>query len=122
MMPQLTRLCRLWQRRLRLQDWEVTPALAPEAEMPDSVGEIVPETGEMKAALRVREDADIEATLVHELLHLRLWPYSDGDPSEPHHDEREQAINLLADCFLRAYPRRTKRGARPEGCNGEDPR
>jgi hypothetical protein len=105
-LSKLERLCRVWQRRLRLQDWKVTPVMVPEPDMPEYVGEIPLDMEEMTATLRVREDADVEATVIHELLHLRLLPFSDGDQSELNHNERERAINLLADCFLRAYPRR----------------
>lgn len=106
---QLEKVVRLWQKRLRLRDWAVTPVLVPKAEMPDLMGEIPLDTDEMTATLRVREDAAIEATVIHELLHLRLLPFSDGDAAEPDHEERERAINLLADCFLRAYPKRGER-------------
>ena len=105
--PELIRLVRLWQKRLRLQDWDVTPIVRTVADMPDTLGEIAPDEGEMKAPMSIREDQG-EATVVHELLHLRLWPYSDGDANEPNHEARETAINLLADCFVRAYPRRKR--------------
>lgn len=101
--PEFERLCRLWQRRLRLADWRISARIESEEEMPEIIGQIHPDVEEMTASMRVRADAPIEATLIHELLHLRLWPYSDGEPDEPNHEERERAINLLADCFLRAY-------------------
>ena len=103
---ELNRMCRLWQRRLRLQDWKVEVVMVSEAEMPDFCGEIPLNVEEMTATLRLREDANIEPTMVHELLHLRLLPFSDGDQEEPNHEDRERAINLIADCYLRAYPRR----------------
>jgi hypothetical protein len=106
--PQLERLCRTWQRRLRLSDWRVDVTLVPLADMPDLYGETWPDETELTATMRVRDCPLVESTLIHELLHLRLLPYSDGDPEEPRHGEREQAINLLADCYLRAYPRRRK--------------
>ncbi len=104
---ELAHVTRLWQKRLRLQDWDVVPTIRTVAEMPDTLGEIAPTEDEMQAPMAIREDQG-EATVVHELLHLRLWPFSDGDVGEPNHDARETAINLLADCFVRAYPRRKR--------------
>lgn len=102
--PELARLTKLWQKRLRLQDWVITPTIEPMDALPDAYGQSPYDDAEMSAAVRIREDAG-EDTLVHELLHLRLAPFSDGDPSEPNHEARETAINLLADCYLKAYAR-----------------
>ncbi len=103
---ELAHVTRLWQKRLRLKDWEVKPILRTMEEQGDTLGQIFPD--EVKnAILHIREDQE-ESTVVHELLHLHILPFSDGDESEPNHDARETAINLLADCFVRAYPRRKR--------------
>jgi len=103
---ELARLCKVWQRRLRLADWEIHPMIVTVEESPDALGETTPDTAEMRADVRVRDFDETEATLVHELLHIRLLPLWDGDAGVPNHEEREQAINLLADCFMRAYRRK----------------
>jgi hypothetical protein len=107
--PQLERLCRTWQRRLRLSDWRVSIAFAPVSEMPDCIGYALIDEAEMTAEVSIREDAPVEPTLIHELTHIRLYPFSDGDPEEPRHEDRERAINLIADCFQAAYPRRGRK-------------
>lgn len=104
--PQLANLVRLWQRRLRLRDWKVSAEFGTAENMPDCIGQIFPDSSEMTATLRVIDGEVIEGTVIHELLHLRLLPFSDGDDAEPNHEEREKTINLLADCFQAAYPRR----------------
>lgn len=106
---QFVRLCRLWQKRLRLQDWSVKAEIVPK-EVPEhrhlaatEFGSTQIDFGEVAADMLVRENELTEATLVHELLHLRLLPFDYDD-----HEAKEVAINLLADCFLRAHPRRRK--------------
>ena len=101
----LNRLCKTWQRRLRLLDWHVTVRIASAEEMGDEVGHIEYDDEEIWATIRLLDHPEIEATLVHELLHLRL----DKWPVEYHDHEKEKAINLLAACFMRAYPRRKKK-------------
>jgi hypothetical protein len=101
--PELTRLCRLWQRRLRLMDWRVTVAIVPAADLNGSYGDGNLDGYEMTAAIRIADNAPVESTLIHELLHLRLLPWGVDDT-----DERQTAMNLLADSFLQAYPRRKR--------------
>lgn len=110
--PQLARLVRLWRNRLGLIDWQITAELATVDQLPDCYGTIPYDAGEGTALLRVRDCESLEAVVVHELLHLRLAPFGDGDESEPGHEERERAINLLAGAFLAAYPRRRKKGGK----------
>lgn len=107
--PQVLRLCALWQRRLRLSDWsvqvEIVPADVPEYRhlAPTEFGSTQIDYAEVAADVLVRDGPLAEATLIHELLHLRLLPF-DYEDQEP----KEISINLLADCFLRAYPRRKR--------------
>lgn len=109
----LAHLTKLWQKRLRLQDWQVTTLLVPDSEMPELLGEIPLDGTELKATLHINKDLvtpdNMESTIVHELLHLRLLPFSDGSFDEPDHDNREVAINLLASVLLRAFTRPTRR-------------
>lgn len=108
---ELQRLVNKWQRRLRLADWKVTAVFADPSVMPEHMGEIPSNPSEMTALLRIAgdvEESEIEPTVIHELLHLRLIPWSDGFDDEPNHEARETGINLLAESFLRAFPKRKK--------------
>jgi hypothetical protein len=101
----LEKLVRLWQRRLRLSDWIVGIRWASNEQIA-AWGSTIMDESELIATVCIldslsREQA--EATVIHELLHLRLLPFSDGDESEPKHVEREQAINVMASCYLKAY-------------------
>lgn len=115
----LERLCRLWQKRLRLQDWKIKTLvlIAPDEELSldvedetDLHGRTTHAPSEMEVdQMCVRNDQFAERTLVHELLHLRLAPFSGILREHPWKLNREdkaaqeQAINLLADSFLQAY-------------------
>ncbi|MDE2104520.1 MAG: hypothetical protein KGL39_45210 [Patescibacteria group bacterium] len=103
--PQLERTCRIWQKRLRLVDWDVTAVLVPAEQMED-FGETIPDETELRAGMKIRDCEEAEATVIHELLHLRLLPFDAEDQ-----DQKETAINLLADCFMRAYPKRKRANA-----------
>jgi hypothetical protein len=98
---EMTRLCRLWQRRLRLQDWDVTTKLMAEEDAPGEFGCANMEPSELKAFVTIRDCEAAEATLVHELLHLRLVCFGEDDT-----EEKQVAMNLLADALVRAYPKR----------------
>jgi hypothetical protein len=104
---QITRLCRTWQRRLRLRDWRVEVRFAAQEEMGDEVGHVDYDDTELTGTIRVHgsETASaVERTLIHELLHLRLaaWDAPYGHPP------LETAINLLADSLYAGYRRRRK--------------
>lgn len=96
----LERLTKLWQKRLRIQDWEVRVSLMTAQDRPDAFGHTDIDITEMRADVRVRDDDNAEATLVHELLHLRLICFGVDDD-----DAKQTAMNLLADAFMRAYRR-----------------
>lgn len=107
----LERLTRLWQKRLRLQDWKVTIQLKPEEEMRkrELYGFSTHQPSEQEAIVEVANDSQAERTLVHELLHLRLAPFSGilreqkFKLNEEDKAAQETAINLLADCFIQAW-------------------
>lgn len=98
---ELARLCRLWQKRLRLLDWKVEVSILPAEEMGDCDGHNYYEDEQIWAKVRLADapDLELEETLVHELLHLRLsaWPGPYDNPP------LETAVNLLADAFMTAY-------------------
>lgn len=107
----LDRLTRLWQKRLRLQDWKLEVQLKPDEEMAERelFGFSTHQPAEQEAVVEIADNPEAEKTLVHELLHLRLAPFT-GILREQKFklnvedlSAQEQAINLLADCFMAAW-------------------
>ena len=94
----LQRLTRLWQKRLRLQDWKVTVGFMSEEECPTAIGITDPlDPQEMMGDIRLRDSLDdltLESTLVHELLHIRLIPFGPGGP------ERSEERRVGKECRL----------------------
>ncbi len=99
--------CREWQKRLRLQDWEVVAQIvrAHDMTIEDAQGEVVHFVKKKKAVISLRDqidfppgvlERDMEIDLVHELLHLYFIPV--------HTDENdlfiEQAVECLAHSFV----------------------
>ena len=93
----LDQLCGTWKRRLRLQDWHVL-ALLTNGQDPERFGRCEMDPLNMRADIEVYNNFEAEETLVHELLHLRLLPFGFDDTNE-----RQAAMNLLADSLVRAY-------------------
>lgn len=103
---QLVALCAEWQQRLGLAHWKVAVRYARMADMNEHRdGEIEFVRPRLEALIQILYPLDfppgphvqdVEATLVHELLHL-LWA-----PVQPQYEESEeyiafeQAINLTA--------------------------
>jgi len=100
----------IWQRRLNLQQWNITVTLAPPAELkPKTLGNIHWDADRKSAVIRVldvehyrlpfREALqDMELTILHELLHLEL---SSLPRSEASRSAEEHAVNQLAEALLR---------------------
>jgi hypothetical protein len=107
---ELRRLCRLWQKRLRITDWTITIGWGTQAEMPDACGTAQYDPRQMTAEVLIRPGTDeaypdggVEQTIVHELLHLVLH----GDTEyERECIMQERAINQIADALYWAYRRR----------------
>src|SRR6266542_4349436 len=80
----LTQRLFLWQKRLKLEDWNITFKLVRVAELkPKTLGNIHWDSEEKKANISILNPADyklafpealrdIEFTIVHELVHLQL--------------------------------------------------
>lgn len=94
--------CEEWQRRLKLQDWDISVKIIPHRESEDSWGSVRWNLQEKFADIKLLDPADqsssmrpysMEETLVHELLHLHLAPL---DVSEAKGLAQEQAINAIA--------------------------
>lgn len=107
---QLTALGVEWQKRLRLQDWEVAYEFCREAEI-KADGETQYNKSLKCARIRIASEAsrlgtcgdlqpyDAEQCLVHELLHLQ-WAHLPGDMASC--DPTEAAIDLTAWALVRA--------------------
>ena len=105
----LAHVTKIWQKRLRLQDWQVHVQLEPPEKMETELGISMVQPEELVASIRIQDgqdDATTLATLVHELLHLRLAPF-DAD-WQMGHEAQETAINLLASVLIAAFSRTQK--------------
>jgi hypothetical protein len=103
-----------WQKRLQLEDWKISVAVARASELkPKTLGNIHWDTDKKTALIRILDPADyemplpemlkdMEFTVVHELIHLELAsvlsPLSRNDASRR---EEEHAVNHMADALLK---------------------
>lgn len=113
--PSLSRLCKLWQKRLRITDWSIRIGWGKSEKM-DALGLTEYDPRGMSAKVTIAEgmadaayeDGGIEQTVIHELLHIVIH----GDQEYTGEQiMQERAINQIADALYRAYPR-GKRGKR----------
>lgn len=115
-MTDLEKLCAYWQKRLRLQDWDVTVKPVRHHELDQYRHAEISICSERKTAvMSVVNLADrnaelaitIEESVIHELLHLHFDSFWNKGKST----EMEQAINLIAKAFvpLPEVPRTTKK-------------
>src|SRR4051812_49909101 len=94
-----------WQAVLRLQDWVVKVRLA-ESDLLNGVAHCAATSNRKLATIRISDpeglprdgdgDRDMEADLVHELLHLHFDPFAPSDWTSPQGVAMEQAIDLIA--------------------------
>jgi hypothetical protein len=106
----------LWQKRLRLSDWNINIRLVRPSELkPKTVGNIHWDAPRKTATVRVLAAADykltnfedilrdMEFTVVHELIHLQL---SSLPRSEASRGAEERAVNQLTEALLELDRRR----------------
>jgi hypothetical protein len=104
----------VWQRRLNLQDWNISVVLSRASELkPKTLGNIHWDLDRKTAVIRVLDPADyrlpfkemladMEFTVVHELIHLGLAPVlSDLQRSDANRREEEHAVNHMTEAFLK---------------------
>jgi len=104
----------LWQRRLNLQDWNISIVVARATELkPKTLGNIHWDSTKKTATIRVLDPADyelppaemlddMEFTVVHELIHLELAPVlSQFSRDEANRRDEEHAVNQMADALLK---------------------
>jgi len=97
----LNRLVGKWQKRMRLQDWEIAAEFVPPGSLGDSVALAAVEPDYRTVQMKIQEDppADVESHVVHELVHVRLWGWTAPN------DREEGDINMLTVALVDAYRR-----------------
>lgn len=106
-------LCREWQARLSLQDWSVSVHVVRATEMSraDNDGECDYVLARKKATIWLRSpldrhdsaEVDMEADLVHELLHIPFGPFFVHEEDDRHINlAQEQCIDSIAEALVRA--------------------
>ena len=104
----------LWQKRLNLQDWNITVEMTRAADLkPRTLGNIHWDLDKKTAQIHVLDPADyhmqfrdmlndMEFTVVHELIHLELSPVlSPLSRSDANRRDEEHAVNQMADALLK---------------------
>lgn len=106
--------CAEWQKILRLQDWDVRVSIVRENQMltKESNAEINVNVQHKLARLRVIDPIDyhpdnlnpqdMEKSLVHELLHIHLWQFTE-ELEGALQDAEEQALNMITDALIKLY-------------------
>ena len=102
-----------WQKRLNLEDWKITVEVARSSELkPRTLGNIHWDTDKKTAVIHVLDPADyklpfpdmladVEFTVVHELIHLELAPVlAPMQRSDANRREEEHAVNHMTDALL----------------------
>jgi hypothetical protein len=110
---ELKELCALWQKRLRLQDWNVRLEVVEARELA-GFANCRSSLREKTALIRIVDVADstssdteifggrnVEEDLVHELIHLHVEPFSPDDRDSTEWEAIEQAVGVLANCIVR---------------------
>jgi hypothetical protein len=104
----------VWQKRLHLQDWNISVELSRANGLkPKTLGNIHWDLDKKTAVIRVLDPADyqlpfremladMEFTVVHELIHLELSPVLSPLPrSDANRLDEEHAVNQMAEALLR---------------------
>ena len=94
------RLLNRWAARLRLLDWTISFNIVNRAALMGNNGQTAIHELNKNAIISLTDDDDdVETTIIHELLHLHLYPLT-RDADGPVVEE-EQAINLIAEALYR---------------------
>lgn len=106
---QVANWVRLWQKRLRLDDWKIEARIVRSSELkPDTLGNLKWNSITHSAAIKVLNPVDydipvdavpedMEYTVLHELIHLQLSAL----PRDSNHtDVEEQVVNKIGDALM----------------------
>jgi len=104
----------VWQKRLNLEDWKITVEMARSSALkPKTLGNIHWDLDKKTAVIHVMDPADyrlpfhdmladMEFTVVHELIHLELSPVlAPLSRNDANRREEEHAVNHMADALLK---------------------
>lgn len=107
----LDEVCRKWQEKLRLQDWEIRALWddeAPDGYKAQSDGTVYPSVEHRRATITLKRTSDFapasaeryEAILVHELIHLLLALFcADTESGSPARYAEEQIVGALTEAL-----------------------
>lgn len=107
--------CAEWQKILRLQDWIVDVGISRSRDMnlENAQAEILPSLQKRMATVRIldsvdyppdcAEPQDMELSLVHELLHIHLFPLFADREDEMRLIAEEQAIEAISRGLIYLY-------------------
>lgn len=111
---ELKELCVLWQKRLRLQDWNVRLEVVSARDLDGGFANCRMVLREKSALIRIVDPADstsadtevvgerdVEEDVIHELLHLHAEPFSPDDHDSTDYEAIEQAVGVLANSIVR---------------------
>lgn len=104
----------MWQKRLNLQDWKISLEMSRSSALkPKTLGNIHWDLDKKTAIIHVMDPADyrlpfkdmladMEFTVVHELIHLELSPVlAPFGRSEANRREEEHTVNHMAEALLK---------------------
>ncbi len=108
-LEELKDLCREWQKKLHLENWNIMVDIKrrDEFDLDDCQGEIHYHLSSAEACISIEDHCDwpmdtpfkqdMEKTLVHELLHIPMAIFEPDEDDEPiKHDLWEQFIETMA--------------------------
>ena len=110
---QLDNHLHIWQKELRLMDWDVTATITPsyEMDMKDTHACIDWFMNEKSATIQIlnaaqyppgfAQEPDHEVSLVHELLHLHYAPFEKTEAGSLEHQMMEYSIDVLSKALVR---------------------
>lgn len=132
-LTQLRKEARLWQKKLGLTGWKITVVWAKPEDLDTETEKVYGlntyDPNHMESTIHIRNpkygEYDVLSTLVHELLHLFMFPlesaagFSIKQPTDQWETAMEQTINKLSE-LLRKEENGKQRDCRGEGqdCQG----
>ena len=102
---ELQELCDDWCKRLGMENWDIKLKLVKQKEIEDKMAEVSWNVKKRMAIIKVLrheeyEDTfwphDMEASLVHELLHLQFCAFDNFEEGNPLEISLEQSVEQLA--------------------------
>ena len=106
---QVQRWLKSWQKRLALDDWEISAQVVPSRDLkPDTLGNLRWNSADKTATIRIMDPcdydlpvaeipADMEYTVVHELVHLQLAMLPKAPGSK---DIEEHVVNQIGEALF----------------------